>query len=237
MLLLLVDTAGITGGVLLARSESELPIPQQTQVLGTAMLPPRESSIRMIPAIAELLRASQLILVDVNGFAVVSGPGSFTGLRVGLSAIKAMAEATEKPIIALSRLAVLASMAPEAEVVHAVLDAGRGEFYHGIYRDGGSACIAESMQTPSTLVDSLQTIPGKIVASEQPVLNALAEFAPAQVPEVSVTDALPLALAAWRARRFTDVALLDANYLRRHDVEMPPKRTKQESAATRRSES
>ncbi|MGC1780956.1 MAG: tRNA (adenosine(37)-N6)-threonylcarbamoyltransferase complex dimerization subunit type 1 TsaB [Acidobacteriaceae bacterium] len=237
MLLLLVDTAGTTGGILLAQSDSELPTAENTRVLGAASLPPRESSIRMIPAIADLLQASHYILANVDAFAVVSGPGSFTGLRVGLSAVKAMAEATGKPIAALSRLAVLASTAGIAETVHAVLDAGRGEFYHGMYRDGDGTCIGESLETLSTLVDSLQAIPGKIVASEQPVLNALAEFAPNQIPEVSVQDALPLALAAWQSRRFTDVALLDANYLRRHDVEMPPKRASQESAGTRRSES
>jgi tRNA threonylcarbamoyladenosine biosynthesis protein TsaB len=236
MLLLVVDTAGTAGGVLLAYSQTEVPALENTRVLGTRILAPREFSREMIPAIADLLQASHSVLADVDGFAVVSGPGSFTGLRVGLSAVKAMAEATGKPIFALSRLAVLASMAPQAEVVHAVLDAGRGEFYHGIYRDGGSTCIAESLQTLLTLVDSLQTIRGKIVASEQPVLNALAEFAPTQVPEVSVQDALPLALAAWRARRFTDVALLDANYLRRHDVEMQ-KRTASENPTARRSES
>ncbi len=223
MLILLVDTAGSTGGVLLARSEGASPDLQETQVLGTAVLEPRQFSIQLISVITELLQANRLVRAEVDGFAVIAGPGSFTGLRVGLSAVKAMAEVMAKPVIALSRLAVMASTASSAELVHAVIDAGRGEFYHGIYRDAGGTCVAESLQTHSTLTSSIAQSSGLVVAWESDVLNALADIAPRQIPSPTVSEALPLALAAWQTRRFSDVATLDANYLRRLDVEIGPK--------------
>ncbi|MGH9615395.1 MAG: tRNA (adenosine(37)-N6)-threonylcarbamoyltransferase complex dimerization subunit type 1 TsaB, partial [Acidobacteriaceae bacterium] len=95
MLLLVIDTAGPAGGVLLARSKQSATraasSEQQIEVLGVVDLHPREFSAELIPAIAGLLRANDRQLAEVDAFAVVSGPGSFTGLRVGLSAVKAIA--------------------------------------------------------------------------------------------------------------------------------------------------
>lgn len=226
MRILVIDTAGPTGGVLLATSETDEAGRQETQVLGTSEIQAREFSAQLIPAIDQLLLAHSLSLTEMDALAVVSGPGAFTGLRVGLSAVKALAEATAKPVIAVSRLAVLASMAKPAEMdaedkpVHAVLDAGRGEFYHGIYRNAGRTRVAESLQTLTSLTASLERMPGLAVASEPVVLRSLASFGPLQVPSVSVRDALPLALTAWNAHCFCDVASLDANYLRRSDAEI-----------------
>ncbi len=228
MLVLVIDTAGSDGGVLLARFEGS-PDSGLADVLGEGRLEPREFSRQLIPAIAELLQANRCDLADVDGFAVVSGPGSFTGLRVGLSAVKAMAEVMSKQIIALSRLAVMASAADEeqecdAAVVHALLDAGRGEFYHGIYRDCGRTCIGESLDTAASLAESIEGMPGVVVASEAIVVDAMSRLGSVNlrpVPPVSVRQMLPLVLWGWRARRFIDVALLDANYLRRLDVEGP----------------
>lgn len=224
MLLLAVDTAGQIGGALLARNDNASLQPNETEVLGTRALEPRKFSTQLISAIADLLRLNELTLADLDAVAVVSGPGFFTGLRVGLSAVKAIAEATGKPILSLSRLAIMASAAeafgsdvPAAGVVHVVLDAGRGEFYHGSYRDGGRTCVAESLQSATALADSLERLPGWIVASEPTVLDALNGMnqQPCRIAEVTAREALPLALAAWRARQFADVATLDANYLRR----------------------
>ncbi len=226
MRILMIDTAGPTSGVLLATSEKDEAGRQETQVLGASEIQAREFSAQLIPAIDQLLQAHSLSLTEMDALAVVSGPGSFTGLRVGLSAVKAMAEATAKPVIAISRLAVLASV-NEAELkntedkpIHAVLDAGRGEFYHGIYRDAGRTRAAESLQTLASLTAALEGTPGLVVASEPVVLSALANFGPLQVPSVSVRDALPLVLTAWNAHCFCDVASLDANYLRRSDAEI-----------------
>ncbi len=224
MLVLVVDTAGSTGGVLLARNESVAHRADEAEVLGEILLEPRKFSTQLVSGVAELLQQNRSALADLDAFAVVSGPGSFTGLRVGLSAIKAMAEVTAKPVISLSRLVIMASMAKACNVedsacglVHAVADAGRGEFYHGIYRDAGWTCVAESLQTLDSFAASLNSCPGVIVASEPAVLaalNAMSNVAPCEIACATARDALPLVLAAWQAQRFSDVALLDANYLR-----------------------
>lgn len=224
MLILVVDTAGSAGGVLLARSETASPNPNETEVLGVTVLEPREFSTQLVSGVAELLRSSGLAITAVDAFAVVCGPGSFTGLRVGLSAVKAMAEVTGRPVIGLSRLAIMASMGEtaypwpsDAGPVHAVLDAGRGEFYHGIYRDAGRTCVAETLDTTAALAESMACKPGLLLVLESAVSSSLPDFAPCLISSPTVAEALPLALADWRARRFQDVASLDANYLRRID--------------------
>jgi tRNA threonylcarbamoyladenosine biosynthesis protein TsaB len=230
--MLVVDTAGPTGGVLLAEVDRNQvgadPGSRKPEILGVMELHPRVFSAELIPAIAELLRANQRRLADVDAFAVVSGPGSFTGLRVGLSAVKAMAEATGKPILTLSRLAILAFMAatlppPEFSdsILHIVLDAGRREFYHGLYRDAGKTRLAESFATLDALLESLRNQPADVVVSEAGVKSALGSVPGVTLREVSpptVRDALPVAAAAWQAGRLQNPAQVDANYLRRSDA-------------------
>ncbi len=229
MLLLVVDTAGPTGGVLLARiRENKKDEDSAAEILGEVELHPRQFSAELIAAIAELLRRSELRLADVDGFAVVAGPGSFTGLRVGLSAVKAMAEVTGKQILTLSRLAILASMAgkllcdgPADAAMHVVLDAGRGEFYRGVYRDSGKTRVVESFETLETLTEKIEQESGWVIASEASVKAAFGLVAVSrlcEVPSPAVRDALPLAVEEWRAGRFHDPASVDANYLRRSDA-------------------
>jgi tRNA threonylcarbamoyladenosine biosynthesis protein TsaB len=215
MLVLLVDTAGATGGVLLARGDGLLPA---FEILAESQLEPREFSKQLIPALGEMFKANRMELADLDALAVVVGPGSFTGLRIGLSAVKAMAEVAAKPVIPVSRLAMMAAAADIPGVVHVLLDAGRGEFYHGIYRDRGMTCISESLETLATLTASVESISGVTVASEPVVVDALRALPGTdflEIPLVTVRDALPLVFSAWLARAFGEVAELDANYLRR----------------------
>jgi tRNA threonylcarbamoyladenosine biosynthesis protein TsaB len=232
MLLLVVDTAGPNGGVLLAQGNESRggknSVDKKMEILGVLELHPRLFSVELIPAIGELLRTSERRLADIDAFAVVSGPGSFTGLRVGLSAMKAMAESTGKPILTLSNLAILASISaklsasePADAPVHVVLDAGRGEFYHGLYRDAGKTQVAESFETLAALADGIRRQSGPVIVSEAAVKSALHSIAGLrlrEVPPPTVRDALPLAVEEWRAGRFHDPATVDANYLRRSDA-------------------
>lgn len=225
MLVLVVDTAGIKGGVLLAAVGEAENDPSQAKVLGFRELSSREFSTQLIAAVAELLNGRPYRLADVDLLAVVSGPGSFTGLRVGLSAIKALAEATSKPLVAVSRLAVMASAATEGElddapVVHAVLDAGRGEFYHGLYGERGWTRLQESLQTLDDMTASLAQVPGQLVASEASVLAALRSLLPREIQAVGPREALTLVMRSWRAGRVSDVITLDVNYLRASDAEI-----------------
>ena len=84
-------------------------------------------SAQLVPQIASLLQTHGLSKADIGAFIVVSGPGSFTGLRVGLAAIKALAEILQKPIVSVSLLEAIATASRAEGKVVAVLDAGRNE--------------------------------------------------------------------------------------------------------------
>jgi tRNA threonylcarbamoyladenosine biosynthesis protein TsaB len=156
-------------------------------------------------------------LRDLKAVVVVHGPGSFTGVRVGLSAAKGFSEAGGIPLVAISRLALLAAMAGESdETVHAVLDAGRGEFYYGEY--AGHRCLREALFSHEEV--SAAVAGGPMVVCEAKVAEVLSGLHPRFVDEPAAGDALPLALERISGNEFDDSALLDANYLRRTDAEI-----------------
>ncbi len=82
-----------------------------------------------------MLESQHATLRDIEAIVVVNGPGSFTGIRVGLSTAKGLAEGAGIPLIAVSRLALLAGASGLPHVLAAV-DAGRGEYYVGEYQNG-----------------------------------------------------------------------------------------------------
>ena len=131
MLLLAVDTSGKNGSLALARltaGQSEIDVLEVVPLIGGAF------SAQLVPQIAALLGKHGYGKSDLGAFAVASGPGSFTGLRVGLAAIKALGEALQKPIVAVSVLEAVACSGAELGRVFAALDAGRNEVYLGDYQ-------------------------------------------------------------------------------------------------------
>ncbi|MEA3328700.1 MAG: tRNA (adenosine(37)-N6)-threonylcarbamoyltransferase complex dimerization subunit type 1 TsaB [Candidatus Omnitrophota bacterium] len=97
-----------------------------------------QCSVILLPGIKNLLREIGLGLNRIDGFIVGLGPGSFTGLRIGLSTIKALAFAFSKPIIGIPTLDVLAeNISPANNRICPVLDARRGEVYSCIYQSNG----------------------------------------------------------------------------------------------------
>jgi tRNA threonylcarbamoyladenosine biosynthesis protein TsaB len=92
-------------------------------------------SVWLLPAIDRALKASGLAFADIDVYVAASGPGSFTGVRVGLTTVKAWAEVTGKPIVGVSRLEALATLAePEAEFVAAFTNAQRKQIFGALYR-------------------------------------------------------------------------------------------------------
>src|SRR5215472_17703000 len=137
MLLLVTDTSGKDGFVGLAHAGDS---PKRIEVVEEIPLAGGTFSAQLVPQISGLLQKHELRKTDIDAFIVVSGPGSFTGLRVGLAAIKALAEILHKPIVPVSLLEVAAVASGARGKVLAVLDAGRGEIYVGQYQvDGESA--------------------------------------------------------------------------------------------------
>ena len=93
----------------------------------------------IMPMIDAVLAKSELEATDIDVFAAVTGPGSFTGLRIGVSAIKALAHAFNKPCVAVSTLEAMAyNFAFSDKLICPIMDARRGEVYNAIYRFDGN---------------------------------------------------------------------------------------------------
>ena len=102
-----------------------------------------------------LLNRHALTLADLGGFAAASGPGSFTGVRVGLTAIKGLAEASGRKVVAVSNLQALAWFGTHA-LRAVVMDARRGEVYGAVY-DASLHLVCDEVVMPQT--DWIKTLP------------------------------------------------------------------------------
>ncbi|HLV87463.1 MAG TPA: tRNA (adenosine(37)-N6)-threonylcarbamoyltransferase complex dimerization subunit type 1 TsaB [Candidatus Sulfotelmatobacter sp.] len=217
MMLLITDTSGKNGSVALARVETD----DKIVVLESVPLAGGTFSAQLVPQIAGLLEKHGLRKTEIDAFIVVSGPGSFTGLRVGLSAIKALAEVLKKPILPVSLLEVIATMSDVRGKVIAALDAGRGEIYTGTYSlAGGTQLESEQLLTGAEFADLVR---GNIVASRDAGLaKAANESGAAEVRSV-IPDASGIAKSGWsklRAGFSVTPEELEANYIRRSDAEI-----------------
>jgi tRNA threonylcarbamoyladenosine biosynthesis protein TsaB len=125
--LLAVETSTLTGAVSLLDGERVV-AECRVNVAVT-------HSERLLAAVEHVLGAGQCRLHALDGLAVAVGPGSFTGLRIGVSTVKALAFATGLPVAAVPTLDALAWMLPWARYpVCPILDARKGEVYAGLYR-------------------------------------------------------------------------------------------------------
>src|SRR5258706_7679293 len=133
MLLLAIDSAQRQGSISLARDDGGA-----CEIIAGALIEGGTFSSQFIPQLSRLLRENNLTKEQMECFACASGPGSFTGLRVGLAAIKALAEVLGRPIVPVSTLEMIASGAGgQHEFVISALDAGRGDVYVGEYHRKG----------------------------------------------------------------------------------------------------
>jgi universal bacterial protein YeaZ len=223
MRLLLIDTCGAVGTIALAEGEG------QARVVAAESLPGRSASERLVAVVREMMKAADWRLSELAAIVVVHGPGSFTGVRVGLSAAKGLSEASGAGLIAVSRLALLAAAAGDvAGKVCALLDAGRGEFYCGIY--AGKRYVRETLINGEEVAVAA-TDASAMVVCEAGVAKALECLMPRVVAEPTAGDALPFAMERIAAGEFDDVATVDANYLRRTDAEIFAKPTISAKAA------
>lgn len=130
---------------------------------------------RLFPALAELLDRSGITYADLTRIAVTTGPGSFTGLRIGLSAVRGLALALDVPVLGIPSLLAL-SLAADCTPVAVLLDAKRGEAYFQTFSGPGIA-IREPALLP--IDDALRLVPpnAKILTSPLVDIAALARFA------------------------------------------------------------
>jgi len=214
-MILAIDTCGALGGVALGGDAME-------SAAYFRPLAGKTFSERLIGTMAELLAEADSALSRLAAVVVVHGPGSFTGIRIGVGAAKGLAEGLGIPPIAVSRLELLARKSKSPAAI-AMLDAGRGEFFAGAYRRvDGAPCVRqmEGLLSREQAVGLAADLGLPIFACQERVAADL------QLPSSRLLDA-PTAVDAWiagaeRWRRgaFDDVATLDANYLRRSETEM-----------------
>ena len=162
---------------------------------------------------------------EVACFASAAGPGSFTGVRVGLACIKGLAEACGKPAVAVSNLQALAWFG-SAPLRAVVMDARRGEVYGAVYDAEGRVVVPEAV---AGFPVWLETVPQRGVEFVYSGFSAFRELLVGTAWERAATLAAPRALARAIARiagcrlargEAQDPAALDANYVRRSDAEL-----------------
>jgi len=246
MLLLLTDTSGKDGFVGLARA-GEGEHPDKVEVIEEVPLAGGTFSAQLVPQISGLLEKHGFGKEAIDAFIVVSGPGSFTGLRVGLAVIKALAEILQKPIVPVSLLEALAPYSHMIAATHDVaqagslhyavaLDAARGEAFVGEYElvivpyaDNASKAMGESLRTMDSLVSSLESgIAEWIATPDQAIFDALSK----KVPESKRSRirrnlrrprSAEVAAVGWqklKAGETVSPERLEANYIRQSDAEI-----------------
>lgn len=227
MLLLALDTCDSKGSVAVLRDDEVL----QAMSHDTS----DDYSSWLLPAVHQVLHAAGVALRDVDAYAVAAGPGSFTGVRVGLTTAKAWAEVYGRGIAAVSRLEALATQASGTEpYVAAFADARRGQLFGAMYRRaaelqriGDEMLIAPerfvAWAAQSAAADRIQWI-----STDPQCLTETEAWLPRRSMGESVHAASSL-LAPVIGRlgyrlalehRLTDALALDANYVRRSDAEM-----------------
>ncbi len=159
MLLLAIDTAGPSCAVAVARDNTILA--QISEEIG------RGHAERLMPMIEAVLGEAAVAFRDLEGIAVTTGPGSFTGVRVGIAAARGLALALDIPPIGIGSLDALAfpvTRARDAGTVVAVLDARRDEVY-ALAKDLGSGetLVAATAISADALTAMLEDVPGPLI--------------------------------------------------------------------------
>lgn len=221
MLIVAIDTSGRKGSVALCRGDA-------ASFEGVQLTPLEGGtySARLMPTISSLLEQNGFDRKDVGGFVVVSGPGSFTGLRVGLATVKGLCEILRKPLATVSMLEAVAVTygAGGETVVTAVLDAGRGEVYVGEYRFGsGSASLQrEYIVKMAEFATEASRIGGELLTPDAAVAEFLrtAGVGVRQVAPVQADGIGRIGLRKLLTGDVADAASVDVNYIRRSDAEI-----------------
>ena len=221
VLVLALDTSSPAGSIAVLRGE---------KVIGVIATATDETySSRMFRQLEFLLAEVKLSLEAFDLFAVNSGPGSFTGLRVGLTAAKGWSEVYGKPVVGVSGLETVATQSHAAGTLVPVLDARRGQVYFGFYGREGERLVRKGedrVGTPEEFLAALKERPGTIVTPDPglgTLLTSRSNGGSNAFDEVSCVLAPVIArIAIGRAERgeTSDALTLDANYVRRSDAEL-----------------
>jgi tRNA threonylcarbamoyladenosine biosynthesis protein TsaB len=187
------------------------------EILGQIELEGRSYSATLVAAVSDLLERTGVELRDLGAIVAVNGPGSFTGVCVGLSAVKGLAEAARIPVVAVSRLEVLAA---KTGVLSSALDAHRHEVF---LREGWPDEEPKELLAGARELAAIVPLSRIAVCDDTAVQLLASAWLTAElirVPAPTAADALVLGAARVVAGQFVDLASLDGHYLRRSDAEI-----------------
>lgn len=222
MKLLAIDTSGPVCGVAV--------LTEQGIAYESATVNKLTHSVNLLPMIDAALMAASLTLKDMDRLAVTVGPGSFTGVRIGVSTVKGLAHGAEKPCVAVNALTAMAAGAGRFDgVVCPIQDARAGQVYGAAFRCGGGEPERLTPDAPLKLEDYLRRVQdlgerflflgdGMPVHRERiaAILGDRAEFAP---PHMAYLRPASVAYLAALATETVDYLALMPLYLRAPSAE------------------
>jgi tRNA threonylcarbamoyladenosine biosynthesis protein TsaB len=190
----------------------------------------------LLPQVERALAEASAKMADVDLLAVSTGPGSFTGLRVGLTSVKAWAEVYKKRIVGVSRLEAMARLGGHVQsFVASCYDAQRGQIFGGLYRNAGKGFERvgdEFVISPDEFVRFVDRQAGREVVTWVTLDPEMIRDTATLQQRITSGDRIALcpnylaeiigAVAEEKAARseFSDPVTLDANYVRRSDAEI-----------------
>ncbi len=204
MLTLAVDTVGEIGSIALAAGD---------RILGQARLEsPGGFGQTLFGELEKLLARCGVRLADVELYAAGCGPGSFTGVRIGLAAVKGLAEVAGKPALGISNLAALAASG-SGELRAPVFDARRGEVFAAVFDRAGGEVVAPTV----TRLDDFAALVGERAVEWMTTGFDIGRVATVVSPELAGAMA-KLAVERYQAGAVSDPAAMEAQYVRRPDI-------------------
>ncbi|MFN8005648.1 MAG: tRNA (adenosine(37)-N6)-threonylcarbamoyltransferase complex dimerization subunit type 1 TsaB [Terriglobia bacterium] len=222
MIILSIDTSSMAGSIVLSGDEG---------FLGEHSLESSQThSVRLLAAIDLVLRGAERSISDVEGFAVISGPGSFTGLRIGLTTVKGIAEVLRRPVIPITASEAWAEKHSDLQgILIPLVPAGRKEVFATIYERHGAqltlhseGIVGEMTQVVTSILPEKAHFIGPAVLAHREFLEGLGK----QGWKFHATDpflAPAMARIAHRRARqkdFFSAGELAAFYLRPSDAEI-----------------
>ncbi len=219
MLILGIDTSGREGSVALARGDAN-----SFETLEIALILGGTYSAQLIPSVNAMLLKQGLDKTDIDGFAVASGPGSFTGLRVGLAGVKGLAEILKKPIASISVLEAIAVSTRQQGRVISASDAARREVFVGEYDviGGRAECIRESLMPQEAFRQLVDDNSAAQLITPDADIAELAELHlhVTRIERPKADTYAKLGLHRILGGKTVLPELLEANYIRRSDAEI-----------------
>lgn len=185
-------------------------------------------SEKLVPMIKEMLDSLDLEISDIDLYGVAVGPGSFTGLRIGIATVKSFAHVFNKPVVGVSTLEGLAYNLPYNGTIVPMIDARRDRVYTGIYKweNGNVTNIVEPtiMEIQSLLEKLNSEYNGNIMINgngilfhKDKIIDALGDkvvFPPTGLNGCRATSIAELALLKWKEGKVDDYYSLVPDYLR-----------------------